>query len=412
MRGLVVAILLLSFLRQEAVSQVNEEDLLGTWFPVSVKLWNGDYSYGPPALILVFEKEGKGIRKGTGANIVDIPFTYQLGQDSLELVFEGRRGKIRAPVLIGNQMTIQFDSTRITDFIRLPKLDAGIELSEFRESLKNQTWELTIGSSQEPTSILYQFEDHVLDSGLTDYRLWSKDLGLRTYHFGIVDAIRQSWTVSQHYKTLILGIDREFSLMASFTLLLQSFTDDSMIFSYWDQNIEHQAFLKRLNKPSERQSAKRLHWLTQTKWQFYSEYIPPPDTDTTNIMDLGMVKDDFEELDNGGYKHDSTAVIQQTDLDERLLLLEFKQDRTYEISRENRILDQGTWKYFFNQTVIQLNSNKEPYNADGIYGGDIKIESIKRNEIKLYRNLKQLLDDYHSEPYSHLETYIPYRQRD
>ncbi|GAB5527637.1 MAG: hypothetical protein Roseis2KO_55090 [Roseivirga sp.] len=411
MKGLIPAILLLLVVSEGAISQTVEKDILGAWLPISVKNWEGQYSSPTPVLLLVFEQGGKGLRKGTGSNLVTLPFSYRLDSNSLEWNFEENIFKTQLPELQNDLMTIRFDSSYVADYIRLPQIDAGAELSELKEALENQTWELTLGSYREPISILYQFEDHVLDSGLTDHRLWSKDLGLRTYHFGIIDAIKQSWTVSQHGETLILRIDRGFSSIGSFTLLLKSFSNDFLTLSYWEDDEEQFATMKRLHKPSAKESKKKLKWLTQTKWQFQSEYIPPPDTDTTNIIDLGMVIDDFEELDDGGYKHDSTAVIQQTDLDEKLLLLDFQQNGAYRIWREDRILDEGTWKYFFNQTVIQLISNKEPHSADGMYGGDIKIASIRNREIKLYRNLKQLLNDNESDSYSHLETYKPYRKQ-
>lgn len=192
MKGFVPTLLLLLILSERAISQTLEKDILDTWLPVSVMNWEGEYSFPTPALLLVFEQGGKGLRKGTGSNLVTLPFSYRLDSDSLEWNFEENIFKTQLAELKNDLMTIRFDSSYVIDYIRLPQVDAGIELSEFKEALKNQSWELTIGSFNEPTSILYQFKDHVLDSGLTDYRLWSHDLGLRSYQSAITQAIRQS----------------------------------------------------------------------------------------------------------------------------------------------------------------------------------------------------------------------------
>lgn len=411
MKGLVPTVLLLLILSERAISQTLEKDILGTWLPVSVMNWEGEYSFPTPALLLVFEQGGKGLRKGTGSNLVTLPFSYRLDSDSLEWNFEENIFKTQLAELKNDLMTIRFDSSYVIDYIRLPQVDAGIELSEFKEALKNQSWELTIGSFNEPTSILYQFEDHVLDSGLTDYRLWSHDLGLRSYQSAITQAIRQSWTVSQQGKTLILGIDREFSLFGSFTLLLKSFSDDRMVFSLWDESGEYEAVMKRLRKPTKKQSKKKLKWLTHHKWRFYSEYIPPPEPiDTAQVMDLGIVIDDFEDLYPDrfpDYEYDSTLLVNQKDLDNQSLILDFSTDRTYRIFRNERLLDQGSWQYLFSETVIELKSTRKEDTGDGIYRGSVQIISLDKNEMQLYRHFESLLSNSHQQSYSQLETYKP-----
>ncbi|MCE7993833.1 MAG: hypothetical protein HEP71_17735 [Roseivirga sp.] len=411
MRGFVVAILLLLILSEKAVAQIVQKDILGTWLPISVKNWAGQYSFPVPALLLVFEQEGKGIRKGIGSNLVTTPFSYHLYPDSLEWKFEENTWKTNLPEFKDDLMTIWFDSSHVTDYIRMPQIDSGVEISEFKDALENQTWELTIGSFNEPTSILYQFEDHVLDSGLTDYRLWSHDLGLRSYQSSITQAIRQSWTVSQQGNTLILGIDREFSLFGSFTLLLKSFSDDRMVFSLWDASGEHEAVMKRLHKPTSKQSKKKLKWLTHHKWRFYSEYIPPPEpVDTTQVMDLGIVTDDFEDLYPDrfpDYEYDSTLLVNQKDLDNQSLILDFSTNRTYRIFRNERLLDQGSWQYLFSETVIELKSTRKEDSGDGIYRGSVQIISLDKNEMQLYRHFQSLLSNSHQQSYSQLETYKP-----
>lgn len=415
MKGLTLTVLLLLFIPQKAFSQIDEKDLIGTWLPIGIRQLDQEDYHESPAILLVFEENGTGMRKGTGGNLTDLPFTFKHIGDSLEWNFGGEISKAKVLLLSEDKMTFTWDSTNVLGLIRLPQIDAGISLSEFKQVFENETWEMTIDSRHGPYSILYQFEDHVLDSGLTDYRIWHRDLGLRSYQNGITDAIRQSWTVTET-GTLILGIDREFSSLGSFTLLLQGFHTDSMAFSIWDEGIERQVLMKRLEKPSQKQSKKQLNRLTKYKWKFYSEYIPPPESiDTANIMELGIVEDDFVEDSQWyptGYLRDSTLLLTQKDLDNKLLILDFSKEGKYAIYRDKRLLDEGNWRYLFNKSVLELKSEKAVEMSDGIFGGTLQIISLKKNEMKLYREIEGFLDSqsYHY-PYSYLETYKPYRKR-
>lgn len=415
MKGLVVAILLLLAIHQKASSQINEEDLLGTWFPVMEQYEDGDTSFFDlNSPIWAFEQDGIGRQEVAGNNAISYPFTYNISGDSLEINGDNGHFRFRLTKGANSSLKIHFDPMSIVTFIHIPSYNTGIDLAELKSALDNDTWEFSIidyGHS-EPFSILYQFESQLEDSSIVRHYFHGTTFSLKAYKNGLfADQRGDFWSIGEHEGTQILSIRHEFSWMSSLVFILKKYQEGLLEFSTWEFGRKLKVIARRINKPNFQVLKRNSKILTQTKWQFYSEYIPPPDTDTTNIMDLGMVKDDFEELDDKDYRHDSTAVVQQTDLNEKLLLLEFQQDGNYKISREDRILDQGTWKYFFNQTVIQLSSNKEPYKADGIYGGDIKIESINKKEIKIYRNFRQLLNDNNWDSYSYLETYKPYRKR-
>lgn len=184
-----------------------------------------------------------------------------------------------------------------------------------------------------------------------------------------------------------------------------------MVFSLWDESGEYEAVMKRLRKPTTKQSKKKLKWLTHHKWRFYSEYIPPPEpVDTAQVMDLGIVIDDFEDLYPDrfpDYEYDSTLLVNQKDLDNQSLILDFSTNRTYRIFRNERLLDQGGWQYLFSETVIELKSTRKEDTGDGIYRGSVHIISLDKNELQLYRHFESFLSNSQEHSYSYLETYKP-----
>lgn len=392
-----------------AFGQITEEELIGTWFPVMQQFEDGDTSYYDTNFpIFIFEKNGKGKHEIPGNNPISFPFTYKVLNDSIQISSKKEITSLRITRTSNFGLKIFFKPMSIVTFIRLPEIDLNLGLKELKSTITGNIWEFFLDGLHE-FPILYEFDSQLNDSSMVGRDFHSTTFSVRAYLDGLHGNDEENfWAIAEHGTTQVLRINHIFSFLGSKVLLLEKYEKDQLEFSFWDHGEKHELIAKTKEKSNPRSLQRNFKLLTQTKWQFFSEYIPP--VDTTGLMDLGMVADDFEELDNQ-YKHDSSAVIWQSDLDLKLLMLEFHQNGTYKISRQDRVLDQGTWRYFFDHTVVKLTSSKERHKSDGIFGGDIKIESIKQNRLKLYRNLDEYLGHANYGSYSHLETYKPYRKR-
>lgn len=419
MKGFAIAILLLSFFHQKGVGQINEEDLLGTWFPVMELDGQGDTSsFLTYSSIYKFSEGNKGLIEDTGLNVKSIQFSYQVISDSVFIRFQDEASKDGNPqsrtarVLSVDENHLKLslsDPTRTVFFVPLPEYGLAESIQDVKSTLFDEIWEfeMDLEGYGEPYKVLYHFKNET-DSTLVSKNYQSSIHLVATHQKFLHRNDPLFWSVGKHDDAMILRVNDVFSDFQSFIYIIKEVSANSMHLMVWKRGKAYPVTAKRKSPLSDKKVSKINSKLTRTKWQFRSEKIPPP-IDTTGLIILDMVLDDFERLPP--YKHDSTSIIRQADLDEKLLHLEFRPNGTYYIYRNERVLDKGIWTPIFNFTQLKLVSSRDRNLGDGIYGGIIEIESLRKNKLLLKRRFEQRSRISGTSDHSYLETYKPYRKR-
>ncbi len=412
-------ILMLVLIAYKSKAQISEEDLLGTWFPVMEQYEDGDTSsFLTYSSIYKFSEGNKGIIEDTGLNIEPIQFAYQVISDSIFMRFIDKESKDGNPqsrtakVLSVDENHLKLSLSgpiRTVFFVPIPEYGLAESIQDVKSTLFDETWEFEtdLEGYGEPYEVLYHFK-YETDSSLVSEKYQSSIHLVETHQKFFHGNDPLFWSVGKHDDAMILRVNDVFSDFQSFIYIIKEVSTDKMQLVVWKRGKAHAVTAKRQSPLSDKRTRKIHSKLTRTKWQFRSEKIPPP-IDTTGLIILDMVLDDFERLPP--YKHDSTSIIRQADLDEKLLHLEFRPNGTYYIYRNERVLDKGTWTPIFNFTQLKLTSSRDRNLGDGIYGGIIEIESLRKRQFKLRRRLEQRSRISGTSDHSHLETYRPYRKR-
>lgn len=424
MRVLLLAISLFLILPAKGFSQINKENLIGTWFPVMEQDYDGDTaSVLRYTQLYRFIDADRGILEEIGTNVNPIPFTYNIVSDSIFIEFDEGKLKNSTPwdkrgILLEvdeNGFKVIFNSTNSTkftttiSFIPLPRYEIEESVEELKNELFNEVWEFKMDFEGygEPYKILYQFECKTDSSRVRkDYQ--SSIHLVETFQKLLHQTDPVFWAVGKHDKSLIIRVNDVFSSFRSYIYIVKEVSQNQMKLMVWNRGIAYPVIAKRKKSPPVNKLRKALSKISSTKWQFHSEKIPPP-IDTTGLIILETVVDDFEEFEP--FERDSTAVIRQNDLDEKLLILEFQSDGTYYIYREERVLDTGSWTPIFNMTQLKLKSARKRSSGNGIYGGTIQIDLLKKNKFRLKRKFEQRSPISGTKDESFLETYKPYQKQ-
>lgn len=416
--GFLLALVLMGITQQNK-AQIYEDDLIGTWFPVMELDEEGDTSsFLTYSSIYKFGEGNKGFIEDPGLNIESIPFTYEVISDSIYIHLNDEESKGGNPqsrvarVLEVNENRLELKlsyPTRTMVFVTLPEYGVKQSIQDIKSRLFNETWEFetNLEGYGEPYKVLYNFK-YETDSSLVRQN-YQSSIHLVEAHqkfFHRNDPL--FWSVGKHDDAMILRVNDRFSNFRSYIYFVKEVSADNMQLVVWQRGKAYVTTAKRKSPLSTKKVNKIRSKLTRTKWQFHSEKIPPP-IDTTGLILLDMVLDNFEELPP--YKRDSTAIISKRDRDEKLLILKFQSDGTYSICRQERVLDRGTWTPIFNFSQLKLVSSGDSNLGDGIYGGIVQIELLRKGKFKLRRIFKQRSAITGTSDHSYLETYKPYRKQ-
>jgi hypothetical protein len=384
------AIFLLSLMSMGLQAQINEEDLIGTWFPVMEQFTQGDTVPVITKSSYVFEMGQIGRAEPLGSNATVYPFRYKLEGDSLFI--QTRSDTIRSKIIsLGRQnLTIAFDEATRVSFIPLPDYNLSLDISELVDNLVNEVWEFEIQHSAQGKDIkmLYQFglgsKNRVISpefrGTIHDIKVMDSDF---PQHGGQV-----FWTVGKHGNSFVLRVDDIFSGFQSGIFIIKHFSENSMELITWRMGKSSKVLARKVKKPSKQKTEHILNLLTRSRWRF-DHKVPAPSVDSIQIS---AISDYF--YDRGfSYKVDSTAVILQSDYENGLLMIDFEPDGRYAIYREERLLDSGDWKMSFYGKLVSLKSDRKMSSGDGIFGGELLVESIKKDELRLKAYLIQQVNN-------------------
>lgn len=402
------AIFLLSLMSIGMQAQINEDDLIGTWFPVMELEREG---YAVPFItspnLLVFKGQGKGMAEFPGENTREYPFSYKMFTDSIYVKTPYAEFGFAASKPDQDQLILTFDDEKDLHFIRLPQYDTGKPLNQLIEVLVGEAWDFAFptGAQDERYFIKHEFSPlkdtskiHLTPRNIVYSSALSYD------HYTMEPTF---WSVSQYGKTLVLNIQSGHPYDWHHTFLIRSFNEDVILADYWTEGLKYEMTIKKSQAQKPGKVARVVKLLTRIKWRFKSEKLPVPN----NILDLTSPDwtGDYLEM-FPPYNNDSTLLIKQSDLDQKLLILEFNEDKTYKVYRENRVLDEGAWRFVFNGERLMLQSTRDPYISDGVFGGYIFINRIKRNTLEISRDFLFNQSRGYWNDFSNLETYTPYRK--
>lgn len=382
--------MLLLLLPLQGKSQISETDLIGSWLPIGYKSESDSHYYNQPSVIFIFNEDGKGLRKATNNVIPNSAFSFKFGLDSVLWEIDNQRFQTSLPYFDGKILCFTDNSKMIIGFIPFPKAENKITLDEARSALENQSWGL-VSKYADDYDLLYQFDDHLINTTVAIPESWSRSSSVRVFN----DRLRRDdyyptiWTLTEHDDTILLSIPNTSRMYRNYRIVIDKLQPDLIQSTLYTSTNETKLEFKKIPEFNAKMGKKRMKWLTSSEWRYDEKYIPPIDPlDTAELMDLGIVEDDFEELHPflpEGYRSDSTLLISEEDLTNRQLILNFTKDGKYKILREDRQLDAGTWHYLFNETVIELVSERDQEMSDGVFGGTLAIKFLEERKLVVTR---------------------------
>lgn len=406
MRFMVFLIIGTCILQGNSFSQESGK-IIEAWFPKgNLKAFEGE-SYGQSSKrILIFSTDSTGYFEEVGAPNIKDEFNYQLLADSL--VMATKNDTIRASIVEFSDETLilDFDSNTRLSYSPIRSLVSQLFGKTIpAPNFNDQIWEFKI-----PTEYgdVYSLEIHFLkylkDSAQVsaEYRAITKSADTKIH---LIDMNNQIfWNANQHHQLRVIRIETLYASHIPFEVaLIRKYSKNRLKLLTWHRGTPVSIEGKRIVLTTDKKRRKFVSFLTSQKWRIDSEKTVgrrPKEGDV--LLDLGTVRDVFGELD---YTPDSTLLLNQSDIDEHLLTLEFSRQGEYKIMRAKRVLDQGRWEIQMNESQIKLSSTRN--HGDGIYGGLLEIKSLSKNKLILRRCLITFLRNYGETQVSRLETYKP-----
>tara|TARA_R110001592_G_scaffold4056_3_gene22787 strand:- start:245 stop:1450 length:1206 start_codon:yes stop_codon:yes gene_type:complete len=378
------------------------KELLKTWMPVLSTNYKGDTTYQEGPSFITFEQEGGHFE------LPEQKFTFNITQDRINFFLEtGPKQSVKLIELQSDRLVLSYDSSMIITYIPLPNFEQKMDLSDINAIISDNIWSFRLpGARDDFFDFKMEFFDYLQDSGIVNYQYINLVKTVKFYPPSDFDQVL--WYVDRHQNTFVIHIKQIFSSIFGLEkLAIKDIGNNKMDLVYWLAGQEVNITAHKWKKKSIHKQSKEIENLTRQAWRIQEEIIPPP-IDTTGLMNLGYVVDDFLEYGEE-YIYDSTSLIYQEDIDSHSLILKFDKTGGYKIYRESRVLDEGKWSMGFNNTLIQLNSDKEERLSDGVFGGYIQIKEIKRNKLMIYRSFENSLNHQIKAVESLLEVYRPIR---
>ncbi|WP_141655418.1 hypothetical protein [Roseivirga seohaensis] len=380
------------------IAQDIPKELLKTWMPVLSTNYEGDTTSQEDLYFITFENK-KGV-----IGFEDRAFSYEMLNDSINIEFDTDEVvKVALLELERERLVLSFDPSLIITYIPLPAFDLRKNINEVIESFIGEVWSFDIQTRYGTYNLDIDFSNILEDSALVrpEYLHIAK-----TAHALSIKDDPILWYITKKEEAVILKMEFIYSSVNELgNFLITDFKNDHIQFSYWEKGKEFHVQAKKWKKKSAHKQSKDIENLTRQAWRIEKEIIPKSKDSGFEAM-LNQYFIEFEELHN---EIDSTLFISQEDIDNHSLTLKFEETGAYKIYRESRVLDEGKWSIQFNNTIIQLNSDKEERLSDGVFGGFIEIKELKRNKLIIYRSFETRLNHQEERNESLWEIYKPVR---
>ncbi len=392
-----------------------QSNIVNTWVATDVRdylgesnSWDSFYMLS----LLTFENDSSGNTLYGGTDFKRF-FSYRLIKDSLELGFSGEKA-VRVLVIENSEdrLKLFLDSFNTVTYVPLEKTNSSIDIEKLREALIGETWDFDIRPWVKKRELSIDFRRGIQDSSLilNQFIKYANDAYLPSSLE--LDDYPHLWNISENHSHTVLRVESigigTGTAISSSLLFVESYNRKMLKGHLWKEGRKIR-FTASLRKNSEETKARNLSNLTAVKWRL--EKVKPEKIRRIrkrDLIDLGTIDDDFIEYVPSDYIHDSSRVVLQNDILEKKLVLEFKQDHSYNILRVNELINSGNWLGLFNLRSIKLQSNIRE-NEDGILTGHIEVLSLSNKKLVIKRRLFQRLNSQFNYPKSQIETYKPIR---
>lgn len=396
-RLFILSLLLCTFVG--VLAQETPKELLKTWMPILSTNYKGDTTYQEDLYLITFEEESV---------LFELPeqkFRFNITQDRINFFLEtGPKQSVKLIELQSDRLVLSYDSSMIITYVPLPNFEQKKDLSDINAIISDNIWSFRLpGDRDDFFNFKMEFFDYLQDSGIVNYQYIN--LVKTAKFYPPIDDDQALWYVDKHQNTFVLHINEIFSSFFGIErLAIKDIGNNKMDLVYWLAGKEVNITAHKWKKKSAHKQSKKIENLTRQPWRIEKEIIPKSRDSGFEAM-LNQYFIEFEEL------HDeiSTLLISQEDIDNHSLIMKFEKTGGYKIYRESRVLDEGKWSMQFNNTIVQLNSDKEERLSDGVFGGFIEIKELKRNKLIIYRSFETRLNHRYETDESLLEVYKPVR---
>ncbi|OEK03341.1 hypothetical protein BFP97_18230 [Roseivirga sp. 4D4] len=400
------------FLSFQALAQ-KQNDLINTWLPINVEDYTMESLSWESKLmlsLLTFKNDTSG-QIGYGGTNFNRRFSYRPSDDGLEIEL-GNKESFKVLILeksVGH-LRILYDSFNIVTYTPLHAPIEIIDLEKLRTALIGKTWEFRIKHQGRRDEIPVDFRKGIQDSSLirSQFIKYSNDAYLPS--FLELDDYPHLWNISQSNSNTILRFEAvgisDVSVISSSLLFIETYNRNTLKGYLWKEGRKIR-FTASLRKNSERIKARNLSNLTAVKWKL--ENAKPEKIRRIrkrDLIDLGTIGGDFIEYTPPNYLHDSSRVVLQSDITEKRLVFDFKQDSSYTILRDSQLISSGNWQGLFNLSSIKFES-KTGEDEDGILRGHIEVLSLSKKKLVIKRRFFQRLNNQFEYPKGLIETYRP-----
>lgn len=408
-----LSIVLLFFIGFQSKAQ-NRSELINTWVPINVTDYEGEPHPRKSDLmlaILTFYENGKLRVHHSGTNYYR-DLDYQLKQDSLTIQIPNK-DPIEALLLEGfeNRIKVFYDSFNIVTYQPFEASIVNIDQVRLKKQLTSSIWTFKQVNSDYNLEWSIDFRNGIQDSSFIRPEIlqYLNDVYFEQTIFS--NNSPHIWSINEFKNVTLLRIEEVgFSRFSDLSgiFFIDSYSKNKLRAHTWlDGKKVH--FEARAQKKNKNLNSDILANLFRTKWRFESAKRPKiRRRDRRGLMDLGMADDDFLELTEPGYIHDSTLLISSDDLEQQRLIFEFNANGEYGIYREKRLIDYGAWQGFFNNTLVKIESDTN-YDSDGVIRGHIEIIHLSKNKLVLKRKFLTILNGSQKDEWSLIETYRPIR---
>ncbi len=386
----VICILLGNF--SSGLAQVDEEALIGHWIPVSYEQGPGfhDVFVNMGNVLLKFDTNENGSFELLGVPDGSWLFTYELKLDSIRLSSEEFNFKyLNISHFNTESFVANFDGGASVIYQRLAPGSYVSPLEQYEELIAEKFWLITMDGLKDPEG--YRFEPHAYLKDTSLFKPTSiPSLRSSAPHPGQGSSELLYWSIAIHHNQLFIKFHSPFGFWpfdCDFALI-EEIGPGKIKFKSWNKGQPYY-FTARQKKPlSAEKQARELKWLTDHPWRIFAEKEQPP-IDSSQYIFLGPLLDEIEPWIPEDFIHDSTLVISREDLDEKKLILHFHKDGVYQIKRNERILDEGTWRSYYDNTEVVLSSKRDKEKSDGVTGGYLNIIKLRKNKLILTSTINQ-----------------------
>jgi len=334
----------------------------------------------------------------SGVTINKSPLRYRIEGDSL-IFYQSNSRQISFSIeeWTSQKMRIAVDTSLSTTLWKLPEYNLDASVDDIRATLKESIWQFS-WKGKKPNTELIRFKNTLEDSGIVLPEYHSEVRSFISQQSNYVSEYGAYWSVANHGKNIVLRMEDVMNTSIDIAFVIKKVQQNELSLEYWTCAGKKTITVKKVNLQD---SAKIIDLLTNRYWR-YNKTLPKKHKKESRSS--GMTGRWYNAEKEKEYYRDSSLLIQAADLEKRMLRFKFNLDRSYQIFRNDRIIDSGSWQPLFDYKTIKLKSSR--VNSEGILDGFLFVKKISANRLELRRQLRMEFDRAKSYETTSVERYI------